>query len=185
MSHEKLFDIAKAGLLVVDVQEAFRGVMPNLEHIASRIAIAVRGFQVLGRPVFVTEQYPKGLGRTVEEIREVLPAEATLIEKTAFSSCGAVGFAESLRASRVSQVAVSGIEAHICVNQTVHDLLELGFEVHLLTDCVASRFDLDKQAGISKMLASGAVPSSVEMALFEMMRDAKHERFKEIQKLVK
>jgi nicotinamidase-related amidase len=185
MSHAKLLDIRKTALLVVDVQEAFRGVISDLEQIASRISVAVRGFQILGRPVFVTEQYPAGLGRTVSEINEVLPAGAVLIEKTAFSSCGATGFSDALREAGVSQVSICGIETHICVNQTVHDLIDLGFDVHLLTDCVGSRFDYDKQAGLSKMFASGAVASSVEMALFEMMRDAKHDKFKEIQRLVK
>src|SRR5687768_10460141 len=121
MSHAKLLDISKAGLLVVDVQEAFRGVIADLERIAERISVATRGFQLLGRPIFVTEQYPKGLGHTVVEITDVLPADVIIVEKTAFSSCGADGFAERLRSAGVSQVAVCGIEAHICVNQTVHD----------------------------------------------------------------
>jgi nicotinamidase-related amidase len=185
MSHAKLLDISKTALLVVDVQEAFRGVISDLEQIASRISVAVRGFEILDRPVFVTEQYSKGLGRTVSEIGKALPADVVLIEKTAFSSCGAAGFSDALRAASISHVAVCGIETHICVNQTVHDLMDLGFDVHILTDCVASRSDHDKQAGLSRMFASGAVASSVEMALFELMRDAKHDKFKEIQRLVK
>ena len=90
-----------------------------------------------------------------------------------------------MRASGVSQVAVCGLETHVCVNQTTHDLLHLGFEVHLLADCVVSRSRADKKIGLRKMLGSGAVPSSVEMALFEMMRDARHEKFKQIQHLIK
>ena len=185
MSHAKLLDISKAALLVVDVQEAFRGVISDLEPIASRISVAVRGFQILGRPVFVTEQYPKGLGHTVSEIGEVLPADVKLIEKTAFSACGAAGFSDALREAGISQVAVCGIETHICVNQTVHDLIDHGFDVHILTDCVASRSEHDKQTGLSKMFASGVVASSVEMALFELMRGSTHYKFKQIQRLVK
>ena len=80
---------------------------------------------------------------------------------------------------------VCGLEAHVCVNQTAHDLLERGFQVHLLTDCVCSRFEVNKTAGMEKMFTNGVVPSSIEMALFELMRDAKHEHFKEIQALIK
>jgi nicotinamidase-related amidase len=185
MPHPMILDRTKTALLVVDVQEAFRGVIGDFARLTSRISVAVRGFQVLDRPIFVTEQYPKGLGRTADEIRATLPADFEYIEKTAFSSCGAAVLVDQLKGSAVSQVVVCGLETHVCVSQTTHDLLDLGFNVHLLTDCVASRFDHDKIAGVSKMLASGVVSSSVEMALFEMMRDATHDKFKEIQALIK
>jgi nicotinamidase-related amidase len=149
------------------------------------LARSRRGSQILERPIFVTEQYPKGLGRTVEEIRTVLPADQEYLEKTTFSACGAAGFEARLRDTEVTQVVLCGLETHACVNQTAHDLLHLGFDVHLLTDCVASRFDRDKQAALLKMFASGVLASSVEMALFEMMRDANYEKFKQIQQLIK
>lgn len=185
MPHPRLLDPAKTALVIVDVQEAFRSVVGDFALIASRIAMAARGFQVLGVPILVTEQYPKGLGRTAEEIVLTLPDDFLFFEKTAFSSCGASGFMEPLRDGGISQIALCGLETHICVNQTAHDLLDNGFEVHLLTDCVGSRFEHDKQAGLAKMQSSGVVPASVEMALFELMRDAKHEKFKEIQAIVK
>ena len=185
MSHIRILDHAKAALVVVDVQEAFRKVVGDFGSIAGRIAIAIRGFHILGCPVFVTEQYPKGLGRSAEEITSVLPRDFEFIEKTRFSSCGAAVFEKRLRAAQVSQIVLCGLETHVCVNQTAHDLLDNGFEVHLLTDCVASRFEHDKQAGLSKLVGSGVIPSSVEMALFELMRDSRHEKFKEIQSLVK
>jgi nicotinamidase-related amidase len=185
MSHPRILDKPKVAVLIVDIQEAFRTVMPDFDELAAQVATAVRGFQILEIPIFVTEQYPKGLGRTAEDIRQVLPADFEFIEKTAFSSCGASQVEAGFRARHVEQIVVCGLETHVCVNQTVHDLLEHGFDVHLLTDCVASRRERDKQAGLSKMLASGAVPSSLEMALFELMRDAQHEKFKEIQRLIK
>lgn len=185
MPHPNILDSSKTALLVVDVQEAFRPVIDDFPGFASRIAVAVRGFQILERPVFVTEQYPKGLGRTAKEICEVLPAEFNYFEKTTFSSCGAATLEDELRSAGVSQVVVCGLETHICVNQTTHDLIHRGFSVHLLTDCVVSRTKPNKRAGLKKMVASGAIPSSVEMALFEMMRDATHDKFKEIQRLVK
>src|SRR5688500_15731818 len=185
MPHKNVLDSAKAALLVVDVQEAFRNVIADCERLARRVAIAVQGFTVLERPVLVTEQYPNGLGRTPVEIRLVLPDNFEYIEKTTFRSCGAQVLEDRLHGASISQVVIGGLETHVCVNPTAHDLLDRGFDVHLLTVCVASRFEVDKQTGLSKMFASGVVPSSVEMALFELMRDAKHEKFKAVQRLVK
>lgn len=185
MPHPRILDIKKTALVVVDIQEAFRGVINDFSVTASRASMAVRGFQILGLPVIVTEQYPKGLGRTAKEILSALPSEFEFIEKMAFSSCGSDAFIEKLREARVSQVVLCGLETHVCVNQTAHDLLDKGFEVHLLMDCICSRFEHDKQAGLAKMQSSGVVPSSIEMALFELMRDARHEQFKEIQNLIK
>lgn len=185
MAHKNILDVTKSALLVVDVQEAFRSVVDDISPITSQISIAIRGFQILERPVFVTEQYPRGLGRTVEDIQAVLPADHEYLEKTAFSALGADGLEDGLRSGGISQIVLCGLETHACVNQTAHDLLHLGFDVHLLTDCVASRFDRDKQSALLKMFASGVIASSAEMALFELMRDSRHEKFKEIQRLVK
>jgi nicotinamidase-related amidase len=94
-------------------------------------------------------------------------------------------FLERLQSVGAKQILLCGLETHICVNQTVHDLLNQGFEVHLLTDAVASRFENDKQTGLQKMFANGATPATVEMSLFELLKDSKHEQFKAIQGLVK
>ncbi len=94
-------------------------------------------------------------------------------------------FRAQLESVGARQVLLCGIEAHVCVNQTAHDLLALGLQVHLLSDCVSSRSAQNKQVGLDKMKQSGALPSSTEMALFELMRDARHEQFKAIQKLIK
>lgn len=185
MPHENTLDSARAALVVIDMQESFRAAVPDFAEVAARIATAVRGAQLLNLPVVVTEQYPKGLGRTAAEIIEALAPGTEPIEKTAFSSCGAREFVARLEQSGTKQIVVCGIEAHICVNQTTHDLLSRGFQVHLLMDCITSRTPRDRETGISKMQRSGAVPSSVEMALFELLRDARHEQFKAIQKLIK
>lgn len=170
--------------MVVDVQEAFRKAIPDFPLLASRAATAVRGFALLGRPVVITEQYPKGLGRTAEEIRMTLDDDFHFVEKSEFSGCLAT-VVDDLRGRGVSQVCVCGIEAHICVNQTVHGLLDAGFEVHVLADAVASRTDENRAIALAKMSSSGAVLSSVEMALFEMLGDSRHERFREVQDLIK
>ena len=167
------------------MQEAFRANLPKFPEVANRIALAAKGAQLLGVPIIVTEQYPKGLGHTVAEILEVLPKETSIIDKTSFSSCGAQRFQDELRHRETKQVFVCGIEAHICVNQTVHDLLQAGQQVHLLTDCITSRTESDCKTAIEKMKASGVILSTLEMALFELMRDAKHEQFKTIQGLIK
>jgi nicotinamidase-related amidase len=185
MSHPRILDRDKTALVVVDIQEAFRHPINEFAQIVSRASIIVRGFQILGLPIIITEQYPKGLGRTAEEILLSVPDDFEFIEKTAFSSCGARPFSEKLQKADVSQVVLCGVETHICVNQTAHDLLTEAFEVHILTDAVGSRFTMDKETAIKKMMMNGVVPSTVEMALFELMRDAKHEQFKEIQNLIK
>ena len=183
--HRNTIEIDNSLLVVVDVQEAFRTAIPDFAVIVSRIALAIRGFQVLGVPVVVTEQYPKGLGHTAEELALTLTEDTDVIEKSTFSAFGEPSFVSTIEKYEAKQIALCGVEAHVCVNQTAHDLLDAGYDVHLLTDCVASRYEHDKRAGIDKMLGSGAVSSSMEMALFEMMRDSRHEKFKEVQALIK
>ncbi len=185
MGTSRLLTAAEAVLVVIDVQEAFRTAIPDFSQIAARIAVAINGFEILGLPIVVTEQYPKGLGRTAEELMMSFDTPQDVIEKRTFSSYGSEEFVAGLKATNARQVLLCGIEAHVCVNQTAHDLLAAGYEVHLLTDGVSSRFESDKKAGLKKMFASGVVPSSVEMALFELMRDSRHDKFKEIQALVK
>ena len=185
MLHPKILDKDKTALVVVDLQEAFRFPINDFAQIAARSSTVVRGFQILNLPIIVTEQYPKGLGRTAEEILFSLPTDFEVVEKTAFSSCGANAFMEKLRETSASQIVLCGLETHVCINQTAHDLLNEEFEVHLLTDCVSSRFSNDKETALLKMQMNGVVLSSVEMALFELMRDARHEQFKEIQELIK
>ena len=185
MRHENTLEAGRAALVVIDMQESFRPHMPDFAERAARVATAARGALLLGLPVLVTEQYPKGLGRTVEEVRAALPDDQEYVEKTAFSSCGARHFLARLEATGARQVLVCGIEAHVCVNQTTHDLLAWGLQVHLLTDAITSRSAENRRVGLSKMERAGAIPSSVELALFELMRDAGHEQFKAIQKLIK
>ncbi len=185
MTHQNTLLTESTMLLIVDVQEGFRDAIGNFSVIAANIARAVAGFQLLGLPIMVTEQYPKGLGPTAEEIRYSLPDEFEIIEKITFSSFGSADVRMQLEKLDRKQVVLCGIETHVCVNQTAHDLLANGYGVHLLTDCVGSRFEQDKAAGLAKMGVSGVVPSSVEMSFFELMVDARHEKFKEIQALIK
>ena len=185
MQHPNTVILTQSAVTVIDMQEAFREKIPDFSEVAERIATMVKAAKLLQLPIMVTEQYPKGLGHTAAEILEVLPDSTEVIEKTSFSSCGARAFLSQLERAWTKQVIVCGIEAHICVNQTVHDLLGSAFQVHLLTDCVTSRKQSNKEVAIRKMELSGAIPSSLEMVLFELLQDAKHEQFKAIQGLIK
>ncbi len=185
MRHENTLDAAQTALVIIDMQEAFRTQISDFAETAVRIALVAHAAQLLNVPLIVTEQYPRGLGHTADEIRTVLPVGLEVIEKTAFSSCGASEFVARLETTAARHVLVCGIEAHICVNQTTHDLLARGLKVHLLTDCITARAPENKELALAKMQQSGALLSSTEMALFELLRDARHEQFKAIQKLIK
>jgi nicotinamidase-related amidase len=185
MHHPNTLEVTQSALLIIDMQEAFRTSIADFNQTAARIVLAVKGSTLLRVPLLVTEQYPKGLGHTASEIKALLPQDTEIIEKSTFSSCGSQTFQAQLEKAHVKQVLVAGLEAHICVNQTVHDLLASGFQVHLLTDCITSRKPDDKKVALGKMQLSGAIPSSLEMALLELLRDSKHEQFKAIQGLIK
>ena len=183
--HSNILKLGECAFVIVDVQEAFRQSIPDFGDISRRIAAFAEGAKLLNVPVIVTEQYPKGLGHIAERITQALPGNALIIEKTAFSSCGVAAFNDELTKTRARQIILAGIEAHICVNQTAHDLLAQGFAVHLLADGTSSRTEQNKNVGLNKMQSSGAILSSVETALFELLRDARHEQFKAVQKLIK
>ena len=183
--HPHLLEANQAAVVVVDLQEAFRSVIHEFDRVAARTSLVVQAAALLKLPVLVTEQYPQRLGATVAEVKGVLPDGITG-EKTAFSACGCEAFTKKLQhLPSVKQILLCGIEAHVCMNQTAHDLMAEGYQVHVLFDCTSSRSPLDREVGLAKMQRSGALPCSSEMALFELMRDAKHEQFKAIQKLVK
>ena len=185
MRHPALLDQSKAALVVVDMQEAFRPMIHGFTDLAERVALLVEGAKVLGVPVLVTEQYPKGLGRTAEEITRKLENSDAPIEKLSFSACGVQDFDTRLREFHVEQIAVCGIEAHICVSQTAHDLLALGYQVHLIIDAIGTRLERNLDVAINKLSKAGAIISSLETALFELCGKAGTSEFKTIQGLVK
>jgi nicotinamidase-related amidase len=176
-----LLDRERATLIVVDVQEAFAKAVPGFDALVERAAILVQAARVLDVPVVVTEQYPRGLGATVEPLLAHLDGVSRL-EKTVFSAACADGF--TLAPER-DQVVVCGIEAHVCVNQTVCDLAAAGRQVHVVADAVASRTAVDREVGLGKMVRAGALLTSVETAAFEWLRAAGSDEFKAIQRLVK
>jgi nicotinamidase-related amidase len=184
MRHTALLDRSRAALAIIDVQEGFRPVISKFEEVVYRIALMVQMLKILEIPIIVTEQYPKGLGYTVREIAEHF-SEATLpIEKISFSACGVQEFDTRLRENHIEQVMICGLEAHICVSQTAHDLLQNGYQVHVLSDAIATRLPYNLELGINKMARAGALISSVEMAVFEVCKVG-DPAFKEVQALVK
>lgn len=182
--HPALLDRRRSALAVIDMQEAFRPIIGDFDQVTARIALLVQSAKLLNVPVIVTEQYPKGLGRTVKEIADHLPEASAPIEKLSFSACGVQDFDLQLRELHAEQVVLCGIEAHICVSQTAHDLLHNGYQVHLLSDAVSTRLPRNREVAINKMARAGAVISSVEMALFELCPAGTPE-FRQMQALVK
>ncbi|MGI8727377.1 MAG: isochorismatase family protein [Solirubrobacterales bacterium] len=173
-------DRERAALVVVDVQEGFRAAIDRFDEVVAATAALIRGAEAIGIPIVVTEQYPKGLGATVEEVSEHLPEGVEPLTKICFSAVEADGFDLDGR----DQAIVCGIETHVCVNQTVLDLLGAGTEVHLIADGVGSRDPRNRELGLAKLERAGAWRSSVETALFELLRRAGSDEFKTVQKIV-
>ena len=184
MRHPRILEADRAILLVIDVQEKFKNHIFEFSDLCKNIVTLIKAADILNVPVVVTEQYPKGLGATVDEIKSHL-TEYELFEKDCFSSFGVKELADWLESSGRKQVIVCGIETHVCVSQTAHDLMFNGYDVHLVCDAVSSRFEKNKEIGIKKIVTAGGVPTCVEAALFEMLVASGTDTFKEVQKLVK
>jgi nicotinamidase-related amidase len=171
-----LLERARTTLVVIDVQEGFRS-YESFPAVAENCAKLIEAARVLALPRIVSEQYPKGLGPTAAEVglKDERP-----IPKTVFSAARVAGFDLGGR----DQVILCGIETHVCVSQTVHDLLRDGVEVHVPVDAVGSRHQVDYEVGLERMRAAGAVISTVESVLFELLEQAGTPEFKTVQKLI-
>lgn len=171
-----LLEREKTALVVVDVQEGFRS-YASFEAVARACSKLVQGARILDVPGIVSEQYPKGLGHTAPEVSL---EDEPRIEKTVFSAARAEGFELAGR----TQAIVCGIETHVCVSQTVHDLLKRGMDVHVPADAVGSRHQLDYERGLERLEQAGAVVSTVESVLFELLERAGTPEFKAVQGLI-
>ena len=163
-------------LVIVDVQEGFRS-YGSFVAVADACAKLLAGARILGVPAIASEQYPKGLGNTAPEVGL---AEEPRIEKVVFSAARAEGFDLQGR----SQAVVCGIETHVCVSQTVHDLLAQGVEVHVPADAVGSRHAIDYDRGLERLERAGATVTTVESVLFELLERAGTPEFKQVQRLI-
>jgi nicotinamidase-related amidase len=184
MRHTSILERRQTALLVIDIQERVHAVMRYREEVENNAQKLIRGCQLLQVPIFLTEQYPKGLGHTIASIRYAL--QATLpIQKMTFSCCGSDELMKTFREKGIRQVVLAGIETHVCVLQTALDLLADNFQVHVARDAVSSRRELDHQTALQRLAQAGAIITTVEMALFELMVRADSAEFKEVSKLIK
>lgn len=171
-------------LILIDVQGKLASLMHQREQLYRNLEILIKGAQVLELPILWLEQYTQGLGPTIPEVARLLEGRQPLA-KLCFSACGLPEFSQALRASGRRRVLLAGIEAHICVYQTCRELLDQGYQVEVVADAVSSRTPENRQIGLDKMAGAGAEITSVEMALFELLRVAGTPQFKEIARLVK
>lgn len=171
-------------LVVIDMQERLFPVMHDKEKLLKNVLKLIQGAKVLEIPVILTEQYPKGLGPTLEGIKQLLP-DVKPVEKLCFSCCEEEAFTLALESFDRKQVLIAGIEAHICVYQTAMALARAGYEVQVVGDGVASRDPENKLVSLFKMGAAGISPTTVETALFEMLKVARGDKFKQISAIVK
>ena len=172
------------GLVVVDVQERFAPTIPGFDGMVKNIAALIKGFQEFNLPIVLTEQYPKGLGRTVGEIAECFQLP-DVVEKMTFSSLQTPMFVDRLTGLGFKDFVVCGIEAHICVHQTVFDMLCNGYRVWVPWDATGSREPRNRDLAMGRMEKAGAIPTSTEMHLFEMAQRAGTDSFKKIQSWIK
>jgi nicotinamidase-related amidase len=179
-------DRDKAVLVVIDVQEKLCLAMDHkvLHKLTKNISILLESAAELNVPVLLTEQYVKGLGSTLPELKEQATSAATY-EKMAFSCCGSTEFVDAIKATGRTQIIITGMETHVCVLQTVIELRDAGFEVHLVKDAVMSRSKQNWQTAVEAMTLTGAVPTSTESVLFQLLKVAGTDEFKKLSKLVR
>jgi nicotinamidase-related amidase len=171
-------------LVLVDVQGKLAQAMHNKESFLDNITRLVKGAQILELPILWNEQNPAGLGPTIPEIAALLPNQNPL-SKLSFSCCGNEEFIKELESLKRQNMLVAGIEAHVCVYQTAADLVNLHYDVQVVADAVASRTAENKHIGLEKSKQAGAGLTSTETVLFELLKIAKGDKFKEIIKIVK
>jgi len=177
-------DVTKATLFVCDMQDKFRPLIYNMETAINRSALCISVCKELSVPMIVTQQYTKVFGPSVPELASVFPASLPIYDKTRFSML-TPECSTAFAAMNREQVLVIGIEAHVCVMQTVLDLLELGKEVHVVTDAVSSQRAHDRAIAMQRMESAGAVLTTSESAIFDLLRDSKHPQFRVCSALVK
>lgn len=179
-----MISVEDTALIVVDVQGKLANIVHESEFVVEQIETLIKGAQMLEVPIVWMEQYPEGLGPTTERLSRHLQDE-TYISKRTFSACLEEDFMNEIEKLNKKSFLVVGIEAHVCVYQTVRDLLQKEHEVEIVLDAVSSRTETNRQIGIEKMRSLGASITSTEMALFDLMKTSKHPRFREVSALIK
>ena len=170
--------------IAIDFQEKLLPAMSNDRTLENKVCRFFAGARIMELPVVVTQQYTKGLGDTTAPIKEAL-GDFDHVEKKSFSAIGEPEFVKQVEELGKKTILMTGIEAHICVEQTTLDLLERGYDVFLVTDCIGSRKEEDLKGAVMRMVQAGAVPVTYEAVLYEMLGEASGDRFKAISKIVK
>ena len=178
-------DPSKSLLVLIDMQEKLLRAMTDPDACSARCGLLLQAASAFGMPVIVTEQYPKGLGATVPELAERIPANSPVIEKGAFSCFGEPLFAEALEKAAPESLILCGIEAHVCAAQTALDAVNRGLNVFAVRDAMTSRHVPDRESAFSLLQTNGVQVLSAETLLFMLLRTSKHPAFKEISRLVK
>lgn len=174
----------KTGLVVIDVQGKLATIVHDSEAFIANLVKLVKAAKLLGMPILWLEQNPEKLGATVPELREVLDMVEP-IAKYSFSACGEPVFVEAIKKAKMNTWLITGIEAHICVYQTALGLLDLGYDVELVSDCVSSRTIENKDMALAKLARKGAEVTSLEMCLFELIGDCRADEFRAALSLIK
>lgn len=175
----------KAGLLVIDVQDALWPTIDRTCDVGKAMQTVIRGCRILGLPLMVTEQIPQKLGATIEPLHALLPENQPIFTKTSFSCCGDPQIKEKILSMPIEQWIVIGIEAHVCVLETVKDLLNDGKQVVVLNDAISSRSIFTYSTAIAEMRDCGARISCVETVLFELTKDCTAPEFRSILALIR
>ncbi|MBI5661281.1 MULTISPECIES: hydrolase [Ignavibacterium] len=173
-----------SALLIIDLQEKILPVIKNIDSVLENTIKLIKGFKILQLPIFYTEQYPKGLGPTSSRILEELNRYSA-IQKMSFSCFGAENLFNEFRQKRLSQIVVCGVESHVCVQQTVLDLIANDFQVNVVADAVSSRREFDFLIALERMRTLGAEITTAESILFELLEVCGTTEFKEISKIIK
>lgn len=170
--------------LLVDVQEKLYPHVRNKEELLRNTQLLLRFAKIMNIPLLVTEHYPKGLGRTIEEVRALIPDAAPIV-KTTFSCCGNDALVSALKKHDAKQLVLFGIETHICIEQTALDAKAMGYDVHVVADAVSSRATANIEIGLERMRDCGVVITSTETVLYEIMQSKDIGEFKEVLPLLK
>ena len=181
-----LMDKDNTVLVGIDFQEKLMPAMKNSDDVQDKTVKLIKGCRTFGIPMIFTQQYTKGFGMSIEKIQKaVTDKEFSWIEKSSFSAVGSPEFLDRLRAEGRNTVLMSGVEAHVCVLQTAIELVEKGFNVYYVVDCMVSRSDVDKEFALKRAIQSKIMLTTMESALFELLKGADKPGFKEISKIVK
>lgn len=178
-------DIQNSILLIIDIQEKLLNATYNKNTLKNKAVILTKAASILNIPIYITEQYPKGLGSTISEIKSLLPENSAITEKTDFNAFENKSSFEKFKSFKRRQVIVLGIETHICVYQTAEFLINNGYSITIAADACGSRLKEESDYGLDNIKQKGADIKSTEMILFELLKTAKHPNFKEIQSLIK